>query len=153
MPQPFSAVIYKLGINPCVDIPAQVSQAFGRKGPIPVRGLLNQVPIRATLVPTGQDRYRLFINGEMRKQAQVEVGDEVQIELEFDEAPRTIPMPEAFVQALAHNPAARAAFESRTASRRKDILLYLNSLKRTETLEKAIERVIESMLEADRKLS
>ena len=93
MKQKFSAVIYKQGINPCVDIPERVSLAFQRKGYIPVRGTLDKHPFQATLVPIGKGKYRLFINGKMRKLASVEVGDEIKVELEFDAQKRTIPMP------------------------------------------------------------
>jgi hypothetical protein len=37
----FSATIDKLGINPCVQVPAQVSRAIAEKGAIPVSGSLN----------------------------------------------------------------------------------------------------------------
>jgi len=74
--QQFTATIYKVGINPLVDVPAEVSRAFGIRGYVPVRGRLNGAPIRATLVPSGGGRHRLYINGDMRKQAGVESGDE-----------------------------------------------------------------------------
>ena len=145
MEQIFSAVIYKQGINPCVDIPERASQAFRRKGYIPVRVHLNKHPFQATLVPIGSGKYRLYINGKMRKQANVDVGDEIEIELEYDAQARTIPMPDAFEQALERNPKARSEFERLNPSRRKDILLYMNALKRPESLQKVIERVMESL--------
>ena len=141
----FSAVIYKHGINPCVDVPERVSQAFQRKGTIPVRGALNNHPFRATLVPTGKGRYRLFINGTMRRQAGVDVGDEIKVELEYDAQKRTVPLPKAFEEALKRNPKAREEFERLTPSRRKDILLYMNALKKPESLQKVIERVMKSL--------
>lgn len=76
MPQQFTARIYKQGINPCVDGPAEVSQAFGRRGHIPVTGTLNGHPITATLVSKGGGQHRLYINGAMRKQAGVDTGDQ-----------------------------------------------------------------------------
>ena len=41
MARMFSAKIYKLGINPCVDVPKSVSDIFGRRGYVPVEGTLN----------------------------------------------------------------------------------------------------------------
>jgi Domain of unknown function (DUF1905)/Bacteriocin-protection, YdeI or OmpD-Associated len=145
MEKEFSAVIYKQGINPCVDIPERASRVFYRKATIPVRGLLNKHPFRATLVPMGAGRHRLYINGKMRKEIHVDVGDEVKIELEFDPQIRVIPMPEAFKQALQKNPKARSEFERLTSSRRKEILLYMNALKRPESVQRVIERVMESL--------
>jgi hypothetical protein len=51
MAQHFSAKVYKLGINPCVDVPQRVSQAFDQRGYVPVTGTLNGHVIRATLAP------------------------------------------------------------------------------------------------------
>ena len=100
MKQKFSALIYKQGINPCIDIPERVSQAFQRKGYIPIRGTVNKHPFQATLVPVGKGKYRLFINGKMRKQAGVDVGDEIRVELEYDSQKRTVPIPGAFEEIL-----------------------------------------------------
>ena len=141
----FSAVIYKQGIIPCVDVPVQITRAFLRKGYIPVQGLINKHLFQATLVPAGNSKYRLFINGVMRKAANVDVGDKIKVELRLDVRQRTIPMPKAFEQALEQDPDAHAEFERLTPSRRKDILLYMNALKRPESLQKVIERVVKSL--------
>jgi hypothetical protein len=146
MVQKFSAVIYKQGINPCVDIPERVSRSFQRKGYIPVRGTLNTHPFQATLVPVRSGTYRLFINGTMRKQAGVEVGDEIKIELEFDAQKRTIPMNPTFELRLKQNPEALREFEKLTPSRLKYIFLYMNALKRPESLQKVIDRVMKSLM-------
>jgi hypothetical protein len=63
----FSTQVQKVGINPCVAIPESVSACLGKRGIVPVWGSLNGVEIRATLVPIGGGRHRLYINGEMRK--------------------------------------------------------------------------------------
>ncbi len=58
MEQHFTATVYTLGINPCVDVPPRVSAAFGKRGYVPVAGTLNDQPIRATLAPKGGGRHR-----------------------------------------------------------------------------------------------
>jgi hypothetical protein len=138
----FSARVYKLGINPCVDVPKEVSQAFAKRGYIPVRGALNGSPIRATLVPMGGGRHRLFLNGEMRKQANVSVGDLVSLVLEMDDQSRTVPMPPEFALALEKHEAAKVAFAQLSPSHQKEILAYLNWVKRPETLKRSIDKVI-----------
>ena len=140
--QQFSATVYKLGINPCVDVPRRISDAFGKRGYVPVKGMLNGQPIRATLVPKGGGRHRLYLNGDMRKRANVEVGDRVRIVVYEDTQPRTVPMPAEFAAALKKNPKARAAFDALTPSQQKDILVYLNWLKHPESLQRNIDRLI-----------
>jgi len=82
MSQRFTATIFKVGINPCVDVPAGVSTALGKKGYIPVRVQLNGYSFRAGLVSLGQGRHRLYINGVMRKQASVDLGDQINVTLD-----------------------------------------------------------------------
>jgi hypothetical protein len=146
MAEHFSARVYKLGINPCVDVPEEVSQAFAKRGYIPVQGSLNGTPIRATLVPMGGGRHRLFLNGEMRKRAKVSVGDLVNLDLEMDTQSRTVPMPAEFALALEKNEAARTVYEQLPPSRQKEILVYLNWIKRPETLKRNIHKIIASLL-------
>jgi uncharacterized protein YdeI (YjbR/CyaY-like superfamily) len=82
----------------------------------------------------------------MRKAAGVGEGDLVQINLEIDTQPRITPMPEEFTLALKRNKSAKNAFDQLTPSRKKEILAYLNSLKRPDTLKRNIDKVIASLL-------
>lgn len=130
--------------------PAPSSETFsGRQqketGPIPVKGRLNRKGFRATVVRYSGE-WRLYLNTAMRAAASVDVGDEVSVELEHDPTPRIVPMPTEFAAALAKDPKARHAFENLTASHRKDILSYLNSLKTEESLKRNIKRAIAESL-------
>ena len=143
----FTAKILKIGINPYVSLPEEVlsrlfEQAGKQKGPVPVRGRLNGKEFRQTLVKY-QGAWRLYLNTEMRRDAGIDVGDEAEVEIEFDPEPRVIPMPLQFAQALSRNKEARAAFEKLVPSRQKEILAYLNSLKTKESLVRNIEKVIQ----------
>ncbi len=99
-------------------VPADVSRALAKRGHVPVKGSVNGFPIRATLVPTGGGRHRLYINGEMRKGAGVGVGDEIMVTLKPDSGPRVTPIPEAFRKALEANKKAKQAFEKLPPSQR-----------------------------------
>ncbi len=89
----FSTRIYQHGINPCVDVPRAVSAAFNRRRHIPVKGTIDGHSFRATLVPIGGGRHRLYINGFMRKATGVAVGDRVRLALELDPASRSGQVP------------------------------------------------------------
>ena len=142
MTQQFSSTIYKLGINPCVEVPLRVSRAFGRRGYVPVAGRLHGKPFLVNLVPTGRGRHRPFINGEMRNQAKVDVGDRITVTLKFDPRPREVPVPNDLARALRSHRTARAAWGLLTPSRRKEVLRYLISVKRQQTLDRNIRKVI-----------
>ena len=141
-PCEFSAVIGKIGINPYVSVPERVTTRLKKRGYIPVSGSLNGIPIRSTLVPVKGGQHRLYVNGEMRKKAQVDVGDEIRLSLTFDEEKREIKMPEEFTLALQKNEKAKAAFERLPPSRQREILAYLNFLKKPESLKRNIDKVI-----------
>ncbi|MCI0549422.1 MAG: YdeI/OmpD-associated family protein [Anaerolineae bacterium] len=146
----FSATIAKIGINPYVSLPEDVldglfKQAGKTKGPIPVRGTINRKRFIQTLVKY-QGAWRLYINGEMRQAAGVDVGDQAHIKIEFDPVPRIEKNPPKFVQALSKNKEAKAAFEKLTPSRQKEMLRYLNSMKTETSLERNIEKIIRHLL-------
>jgi hypothetical protein len=138
----FAATIVKIGINPCVAVPPRVSRAFARRGYVPVKGALNHSPIRATLVPVGGGRHRLYLNTEMRTEAGVGVGDRVRVTLEVDTARRKASIPPELTAALRRNRTAARAFAAATPSYRRDILLYLNWLKTPESMQRNVRKVI-----------
>jgi hypothetical protein len=144
--QKFKSKVCKLGINPVVDPPDDVLQAIfeqaGRsKGPIPVHGLINGAAFIQTLVKY-QGAWRLYINGEMLKASGLKVGDAARIEVEADPRPREVAMPNLFLEVLSNNAEAKLRFEALTPSRKRGILLYLNSLRTERSLTKNIEKVI-----------
>lgn len=147
MPHRFSVTIQKIGINPLVEVPLRVSRAIGKSGYVPVAGTLNGKPFRATLVPTGGGRHRLFINGEMRRGARVDVTDRITVVLRIDPRPRVIPMPRRLSGELRTNRNASNRWKKLTPSRRKEILRYLNSAKHVKTLDRNVKKVIAMLTE------
>ena len=145
--QTFSAKVRKVDINPYVQLPDAILQklqqdAKKEKGPIPVRGTLQDKPFSATVVRF-RGMWRLYLNTPMRQAANVEVGDQVTIGLQFDSTPRTVAAPPKFTLALSKNKQAKEVFQQLAPSRQKEILRYLNNLKQAETLERNIEKVIQ----------
>lgn len=150
----FSAKIFIISkINPVVDVPDEVleylcKKAGRNKGPIPVKGKLNGKKFIQTVVKY-QGAWRLYLNGEMRKSAGIGGsgrGDIAHVELDFDPAPRTVPMPPLLEKALTKNKPAKAAFEALAPSRQKEILRYLGSMKAEESLARNVEKVVKQLL-------
>lgn len=146
----FSAIISKIGINPYVSLPENVlsglfKQADKTKGPIQVRGTVNGKRFKQTLVKY-QGAWRLYINGEMRRAAEIDVGAEAHIKIEYDPLPRIELMPSKLWAALSKSKTAKVAFESLRPSRQKEILRYLNSMKTESSLERNIEKIIQHLL-------
>jgi len=144
MMETFSAAIYKTGINPCVDVPQRVTRAFGRRGYVRVKGSINRFTFRATLVPVGDGRHLLCVNGAMRKGAGIDVGDTIRRALEIDDAPREMPVPIDLARGL-RQAGAWGAFQRARPSDRKDILAYHSFLKTPEARKRNVERVLEHL--------
>ncbi|NOT48605.1 MAG: DUF1905 domain-containing protein [Acidobacteria bacterium] len=141
----FESKIKKIGINPVVDPPEDVltalfEQAGKSKGPIPVCGNLNGAAFIQTLVKYA-GKWRLYINGPMLADSGLKVGDTAKVEIAFDPRPRKVPMPALFRKALQNNAAAGKAFKDLTASRQKEILRYLGSLKTEKSLLRNVETI------------
>ncbi|HET9137258.1 MAG TPA: YdeI/OmpD-associated family protein [Candidatus Kapabacteria bacterium] len=142
----FSSQIEIIGVNPYIYLPTAVlkalfTQAGKEKGPIPVKGTLNDKSFIQTLVKY-QGQWRLYLNTPMRKAAGIDVGDKATVEIAFDPKPRLEPMPEKFKLALSKDKTAKAAYEKLIPSRKKEVLRYLNSMKTEASLEKNVEKFL-----------
>lgn len=137
----FTARIHKVGINPCVDVPARISKAYGRRGYVPVNVTLGGEIFRATLVPVGGGSHRLCLHHLMRKAAGRETGDMITIRLALDTASRVLKPPADLVKAL------RAAgqmktFVGNTPSRRKELVRWVQGTKNPKTRARRVAQVV-----------
>ena len=142
--QTFEAKIRKQGPNPYVDVPERVSLAFGhhaRGGRISVEGRLNDASVRATLVPVGRGRHRLYVNGGMRAAAGVGAGDTVSLELRSTRR-NEIALSNDLAEALAEVDGATAAFETLSPSHRRELVRYIDDARTPTTRENRVRRTI-----------
>jgi hypothetical protein len=144
----FRAKIYKVGINPCVEVPLKItSQMVPAKGYIPIKGMIMKHPFEQTLVPVKKGRYRLYVNGLMLRGSGTKVGDiaKFSIEQTFSRR-RDVAMLTALKKKLI-GANLFSAFKKLTPSRQKEILRYLNYLKTEEAKSRNIEKVLELLRE------
>ena len=142
----FSAKIQIIGINPYVLLPSYlleyIFQKAGKvKGAIPVQLKINGEDFIQNLVKYS-GKWRLYLNGPMRKAAGKDVGDTIEIQIDFDPRPRTTPIHPNLKKAFKENSTARKAFEKLSPSRQKEILRYINFLKSEESIDKNVQRAI-----------
>jgi len=142
----FSAKIQIIGVNPYVLLPTSllkyIFQKAGKdKGAIPVKLKIGGENFIQNLVKYS-GKWRLYLNGPMRKAAGKDVGDVIEVEIDFDAKPRTTPIHPKLKKALRENKQAKAAFEKLGPSRQKEILRYINFLKSEESVDKNIQRAI-----------
>ena len=150
--QRFVGVLYELPsnyshiMNVALDVPADVSDAFGVRGHVPVVGTADGAELTATLVPVGSGRHRLFLNGAVRSAIGKGVGDSVEIRIWLDRSDRTPETPPDLREALAED-GASAAWEALAPSRRKECLIWLADAKRDQTRAARIGRIVQTALE------
>ena len=140
--QRFSAAIYRVGTNYCVDVPAEASRALGAGTHPPVAGEVPGVGFRTRLTPRGGGAYRLFLNGEVRAAAAAGVGDIVEVELWPDEAPRTPTLPADLASALDAIPGGLEAFAALTEAQRTGMVAFLERARTPETRARYVQRVV-----------
>ena len=142
----FSAKIQIIGVNPFVLLPASllkdIFQKAGKdKGAIPVQLKIGGKDFIQNLVKYS-GKWRLYLNGPMRNAAGKDVGDTIDIQIDFDAKPRTTPVHPKLKKAFKENPTAKTAFEKLSPSRQKEILRYINFLKSEESLDKNVQKAI-----------
>ncbi len=147
----FSAKIYKIGINPYVLLPVIIlkklfKEAGKEKGNIPVTLIINEQSFIQNLVKYS-GKWRLYLNTPMRKIANKDVGDVIEINIEFDSSERIIPIHPKLKQALQENTRAKNNFDKLSPSRQKEILRYINFLKSEESVDRNITKAINILLQ------
>jgi hypothetical protein len=143
--QRFEATLEQHGSGTVVVVPFDLKESFGSGRP-PVRATVNGYTFRTTLFTMG-GRALLGLNREVREAAGVEAGQEVSIELERDDEPRTVEVPRDLATALEADPAIRETFDGLSYTHRKEYVRWIEDAKRDETRNRRIAKSIELLRE------
>jgi hypothetical protein len=93
-------------------------------------------------------RYLIGLSNANRNAAGVVTGDDVEVEVELDSTPRVVVVPADLARALDLNPSVRMVFERLVYSRKRELVLTVESAKKPETRLKRIEKVLLALDEA-----
>jgi hypothetical protein len=110
----------------------------------PVRATINGHSFRTT-VTRMRGEFLLGLNREVRESAGAEAGDNVEVAIELDTAPREVDVPEALANALADDPAARATFDALSFTHRKEYARWVAEAKRAETRDRRVAKTLEEL--------
>ena len=128
-----------------IEVPLDVPAIFGGKR-VPVTGTINGFPFRSTIATYG-DRFYLPVIKGVREGAGASAGETVTVELERDEAPRTVEIPGDLADALKAAPDAGKKFKGLSYTHQKEYVSWIAEAKRDATRRTRVERTI-SMLRA-----
>jgi hypothetical protein len=127
-----------------IEVPAEVLAELGSSRRPAVWVTINGYRYRSTVGSMG-GRAMLPVSAEVRAQAQVAAGDNVAVELELDDAPRTVEVPADFAAALAAHEPAQRAFDSLSYSNQRRHVLSVEGAKTAQTRERRIAKSIDEL--------
>ena len=129
-------------------VPEDVVLALGRGKRPPVRVTMNGYTYRSTVAPMG-GRYLVGVSAENRAGAGVRGGETHDIELELDDAPREVALPDDLAAALAAEPAAQRTFDALSPSNKGYHVSLVEGAKSAETRTRRIEKSIAALREGN----
>jgi hypothetical protein len=136
------------GGGAAIEVDADVRAAFGEARP-PVKATINGVEYRSRLMVYGGVRY-LGLTKAIRSAAGIGIGDEVDVVLRRDDAPREVELPLELERALNDAGDARHHFDALAFTHRREYAQWIGEAKRPETRERRATRAIEMLREGVR---
>jgi hypothetical protein len=127
-----------------IEVPAEVVTRLGTTKRPPVRVTINGYTYRST-VAVMSGVFMISVSAQNRESAGVAGGDEVEVELELDTAPREIAVPADLAEALDHDPDARKRFDALSYSRQQAHVLAVEGAKTSQTRQRRIAQVVSTL--------
>ena len=129
-----------------IEVPAEVIEALGAGKRPPVSVTINGFTYRSSIAVMG-GQYMVGVSAENRAGARVKGGDEIDVDIELDTAPREVVVPAELASALDAEPAARRTFDALSYSNRSWHVLQVTTAKTDETRERRIAKSIAALRE------
>jgi len=129
-----------------LQVPAEAIAALGKQKRPKVTVSLNGYTYCSTVAAYG-DVFMLPLSAEHREAAGVKAGDQVEVTIELDLAPRTVEIPDDLAAALAEKPGATAAFDALSYTMRKEYVRQVESAKAQETRDRRIAGIVAKLTE------
>ena len=143
----FRTVIVQTGPTATgIRVPEEVVAALGHGRRPPVRVTIDGYTYRNTVAVMGGESW-VGVSAAHRTGARVAGGDEVDVDLELDTAPREVSVPVDLAAALDAEPAARQTFDRLSNSDKGWHVASIESAKTTATRERRIGRSITALRE------
>jgi hypothetical protein len=127
-----------------IAVPDDVVEALqGGRRPA-VRVTLGSHSYRTTVARMGE-RFLVPLSADNRAAAGVVAGDEVDVVIELDTAPREVELPDDLRSALDVDPDARGFFEQLSFTHRKEWVRWVTEAKRAQTRADRVARTVEAL--------
>jgi hypothetical protein len=125
-----------------IQLPDEVVEALGSGKRPPVRVTVNGYSYRSTVAVLG-GVYMVGVSAEHRAGAGVAGGEEVEVDIELDTAPREVTVPADLAAALDAEPAARRTFDGLSYSNKSWHVLQVEGAKTDQTRQRRIAKSVD----------
>ena len=130
-----------------IRVPADIVAGLNAGRRVPVTVTINGYSYRTTIAPY-TEAYLIPLSAENRQGAGVRAGEVVDVDIERDTAPREVTVPADLAEAL-DAAGVRAAFDTLSFTRRKEVVVAVEGAKKPETRRARIERAVAELAAAD----
>ena len=127
-----------------IEVPLDVVAALGPTKRPAVRVTINGYTYRSTVAVLG-GRFMVGVSNEVRTNAGVTAGQEVDITMELDTAPREVAVPPELARELGRDAAARSAFEALSYSRKRLLVDPIANAKTDETRDRNVAKAMAAL--------
>jgi bacteriocin resistance YdeI/OmpD-like protein/uncharacterized protein DUF1905 len=127
-----------------IAVPPDVVEALGGGKKPPVTVTLGEYSYRTTIAPRGE-RFLIPVSAENRAGSGVAAGDELDVDIELDTAPREVTVPADLADALDAD--ARRTFDALSYSRKQALVLPIQQAKTPETRQRRIAKAVSALRE------
>jgi hypothetical protein len=127
-----------------IEVPSSVVDALAAGRRPPVRVTLLEHTYRTTVARMG-GRFLVPVSAEVRTAAGVTAGDELDVGIELDDAPRTVDVPADLAAALAKAPGATQAWEKLAYTHQKEWARSVEDAKKPETRTRRIAAAVDAL--------
>jgi hypothetical protein len=129
-----------------IRIPDEIVEALASGRRPPVKVTINGFTYRSTVAVMG-GTYMVGVSAENRAGAGVAGGDEVDVDIELDTAPREVVVPADFATALDAEPSARGTFDGLSNSNKSWHAYQITTAKTDETRQRRIAKSVAALKE------
>lgn len=127
-----------------LKVPPEVVAALGASKRPRVSVTVNGYTYRSTVAVMGGE-FLLPLAAEHREAAGVSAGDDIEVEVALDDAPREVEIPADFQAALDADPVALIAFEKLSYSFKRQHVLAIEGAKQVETRQRRLTRALATL--------
>jgi hypothetical protein len=125
-----------------IQVPEEVVQALGAGRRPAVKVTVNGYTYRSTVAVMG-GAFMISLSAEHRAAAGVAGGEEVDVDIDLNTAPREVSVPADFAAALDAEPAARRTFDGLSYSNKSWHVLQVEGAKTDETRQRRIAKSVD----------